>query len=225
MSTPIPKTLKELHDEISLLLKYGAPEEEQAAMAEVIDKYSADMIAMNVFHNFYSFLPEGLDDGISKLSRIANAQGVFLLCASTFQGDYLYLATRESAALIGLLSEGVSDPEVLQYFGWKSPEHFIKTTGDPADFSEHKPLNNSLDLCPVCGTGDGENHAPGCPVEICPWCGGQLTHCECRFTRTGREKLSRDSHLEEFLELIEKKGRIPFSAKEHRPSFMQEEEN
>ena len=112
----------------------------------------------------------------------------------------------------------------VSVFKRKDRKHFLKIIGDPDNFPEHLPLNDSLDLCPVCGTGDGETHAPGCPVEICPWCGGQLTNCECRFSKTGREKLSRNSHLEEFLQLLEKKGRIPFSAKEHRPSFLEKEE-
>jgi hypothetical protein len=223
MNTSTHKNLSELHDEITLLLKYGAPQDEQDTLAMVIEKYSADMIALNVFHSFYSFLPEGLEDGISKLSRVANRHGVFLLCATASQGNYLYLTSRESATLVATLAEGIIDPDILKFFGWQDHKQFMKVATDPSGFPEHLPLNDSLDLCPICGTGDGETHAPGCSVEICPWCAGQLTNCECRFTRTGREKLSRESHLEEFLKLLEKKGRIPFSAKEHRPSFMQED--
>ena len=224
MTTLGNKTLNELHDEITLLLKYGAPQDELESLAMVIEKYSADMLAMNVFHNFYSFLPEGLEDGISKLSRVANRHGVFLLCATTLQGNYLYITTRESATLVATLGEGIIDPDILEFFGWKDHKHFMKIASESEGFPKHKPLNDSLELCPVCGTGDGETHAAGCPVEICPWCAGQLTNCECRFSRTGLEKLSQDSHLNEFLELLEKKGRVPFSAKEHRPSFMQEED-
>jgi hypothetical protein len=50
-----------------------------------------------------------------------------------------------------------------------------------------------------------------------------LTNCECRFIKTGRDKFSRDSHLDDFLALLEKEGRIPFAAGQHRPSFMKEE--
>ena len=147
-----------------------------------------------------------------------------MLCATTLLSDYLYLATREAAALVGPLEKGLADQELLEFFGWKDSDHFDRATRDLAEFPEHTPVNESQDLCPVCGTGDGELHAFGCPVEICPWCEGQLSNCECRFTKTGRDNFNRDSHLQEFLDLLEKAGRVTFDAEEHRPSFMSEEE-
>jgi len=222
MNNEAVSSLDELNNEIVLLMKYGVPEDEAAEAAELLEKYRDDYIALNVLHNFYSFLPEGQEDGITLLRRITNKQGAFLLCASTLISDYLYLSTREGAEFLGPLKEGIWDQDILEYFGWPDRESFLKSLADPAGFHEHQPLNQVPALCPVCGTGDGETHAFGCPVEICPWCGGQLTSCECRFTKTGKEKLSRESHLDKFLELLEEKGRIPFDAKEHRPTFMKE---
>ena len=224
MENAQPKSLATLAKEISLLIEYGAPKDEVSRCKEVLAKYSSDAIALNVFHNFYSYLPEGQDDGITAISRIANRHGAFLFCAATLlSSGYLYLATRESAALIGPFSQGIQEQDMLDFFDWRDDDHFKKEVGEPAKFTEHVPVNESLDLCPVCGTGDGESHAFGCPVEVCPWCDGQLTNCECRFLKTGRHQFSRDSHLDEFLALLEKKGRIPFAADQHRPAFMKED--
>ncbi|MCA1765989.1 MAG: hypothetical protein LC633_07060 [Desulfobulbaceae bacterium] len=223
METQPQMTLADLINEIYLLIDYSAPEGEADLLKEVLEGYAGDAIAMNVFHHFYSFLPEAREDGITGISRVAKRHGVFLFCATTLHADYLYLATRDATTLLGPFSGGIEEQDLLEFFGWRDDEHFRKAVGDPAELEEHIPMNDSLDLCPVCGTGDGEFHAFGCPVEICPWCDGQLTNCECRFTRTGRDQFSRDSHLDELLTLLEEEGRIPFVAEEHRPTFMTED--
>jgi len=222
MDEALPRSLAELRREIDLLMEYGAPAEERTELTKVVDRYAADIIALNILHSFYSFLPEAQDDGIVELRRIANHRGVFLLVAKSLLNDYLYLADREKAEFLGPLREGIWDQEVLEFFGWRDREDFFKQAGDPEGLMIHLPVNEAPDLCPVCGTADGELHTPGCPVEICPWCGGQLTSCSCRFTETGREAFTREAHLDEFLELLAKKGRIPFNAAEQRPTLKPE---
>lgn len=222
MKSSQPKSLAVMAKEISLLIKYGAPADEFANMCEIADKYGADAIALNVFHNFYSYLPDASDDGIIKISRIANQHGAFLFHVSTILSSYLYLATREMAALVGPFENIIADQDILEFFGWQDDADFRKKIGAPAELAEHVPLNESLELCPACGTSDGDIHTFGCPVEICPWCDGQLTNCPCRFTKTGREQFSCDSHLDELLDRLTTKGRIPFAADRHRPSFMKE---
>lgn len=38
-----------------------------------------------------------------------------------------------------------------------------------------------LRRCHDCWAKEGELHTPGCDMERCPFCGGQLISCECRY--------------------------------------------
>lgn len=219
MENTIPKTLADQRRELDLLMQYATPAEQRASLAALVDRYAADTIALKVFHCFYSYLPEAQDDGIVELRRIANRQGVFLFSAKTLLDDYLYLADREKAEFLGVLREGIWDQEILAFFGWPDRQGFLRAIADPQGLPIHLAVNEAPELCPICATAHGELHTPGCPVEVCPWCGGQLIHCPCRFDRTGRREFSQESHLEEFLALLEKKGRIAFDAREQRPAF------
>ena len=51
-------------------------------------------------------------------------------------------------------------------------------------WSETEPSASELrERCPDCGVAVGERHRPGCDIERCPLCGGQLLSCAC----TGKE--------------------------------------
>jgi hypothetical protein len=58
----------------------------------------------------------------------------------------------------------------------------------------------------------GDYHILGCPVEVCPWCEGQLSRCGCRFEQLGLEALEDEEELEELERLLEEKGRVPYAA-------------
>ncbi|MCI5168483.1 MAG: hypothetical protein D3903_20920, partial [Candidatus Electrothrix sp. GM3_4] len=67
----------------------------------------------------------------------------------------------------------------------------------------------------------GEEHELGFPIEVCPWCGGQLIHCECRFAQLDMEEMSTDQDLIRFEELLQQKGRLVYTP-EQRPTFADE---
>ncbi|MBU0675321.1 MAG: hypothetical protein KJ950_11810 [Proteobacteria bacterium] len=220
MTTIPQQSLGELTGQILLLMKYATPEGERPELTKVLNRYEGDRIALHVFHHFYSYLPEGVDDGIRELRLIRKRQGTFLFCAISLLKEYIYLATGESAEFLGPLQEGIWDEDVLVFFGWQDRDSFLKECNRSESHPIHESVEANLELCPVCGANDGELHTLGCPVEVCPWCQGQLTRCECRFRVIGKDQLKEERHLEELQAALNAKGRIPFSPSSQRPGFL-----
>lgn len=205
--------------EIKLLMEYAVPADERRQALALLEEFSGDRIALNLFHAFYSFLPEGLDDAINGLQVVALKQGIFLLCATTGLDNYLYVVNQEQAEFLGNTANGIWDSEVLEFFGYPSREDSIRSLEDISRFPAYSPANANSNLCPVCSAANGEFHTLGCPVEVCPWCGGQLTNCSCRFTIIGKSRLTDEDDLESFHEQLIDKGRIPFDAASQRPAY------
>lgn len=213
------KNLKERSQEIALLVQYAVPEAEREAAGRLLRHYAEDAVALSVFHHFYSYLPEGLDDAIVILRRLARKESKFLLCATTTVGDYLYVADSEAALFLGPLAEGIWEQEVLDFFGFASREKFLAAHKDLSRFPVHVPPHLDRTLCPVCHAAEGEFHTLGCPVEICPWCGGQLTTCPCRFSQLGIHEMDKETQIDDLTELLNAKGRIPFNTEEQTPAY------
>ena len=219
------KTLKERKETIKLFIKYAVPGELAEQAATLLDRYEADIIGLNLFHSFYSCLPEGTEDAIEKLLLLTRKQGVFLLCASSSSGiNYHYLVNNEGAVLLGTLAEGIADKALLDFFGFKDNESFLSLGKDLSRIEEYEPSPENRSLCPACQTAVGEYHILGCPVEICPWCNGQLTRCNCKFTWLEVENIDRESQIEKLQERLDTEGRIPF-AKEHSPAYASDKLN
>lgn len=206
------QTLGEIKKEIRLLMRYSVAEEDLNKAKSFVNMYENDTIALNLFHTFYSFLPDARDDYIEELRLLTRKQGVFLICATTMYADYIYLVTTERAEFLGKLTDGIWEEEILNFFRIADRDTFIKEYGDLSHASTYTPTNENKALCPVCYAASGEHHAYGCPLEICPWCDGQLTNCNCRFTIINKDLIEKKSHIDAFQKLLNEKGRIPFDA-------------
>ncbi|MEW6427252.1 MAG: hypothetical protein AB1568_04360 [Thermodesulfobacteriota bacterium] len=208
--------LADLRRQTEELLRFAAPAEHRQAAMSFLHRYGEDVIGLRLLHFFYSYLPEGLDDAVVRLEILGRRQGFFLLRATTLLHGYLYLVTAEETVFLGRAEEGLGDGEILEFFGWRSPEEFSRELAR-AQPAEYLGLGVDPESCPVCLVRQGEIHILGCPVEICPWCGGGLTRCNCRFDRLQRTSMDRDAHLDALAALLEKKGRIPFSSATQSP--------
>ncbi len=64
------------------------------------------------------------------------------------------------------------------------------STGDPIKYGKELRADWGRDggRCHDCGARPGHYHHPGCDVEECPGCGGQLIGCECLETDEGLEE-------------------------------------
>ena len=214
------KTIADRKKDIQFLMKYAVPEGQFEEAQALLDKYESDIIALNLLHSFYIHLPEGQDDSVIAVRFLTRRQGVFLLCASTGSDlHYLYLVNNEAAHIIGTMAEGIIDREIRDFFGYADNREVLALTKKPEKLQEYEPVNAAdSNLCPSCQAAVGEYHTLGCPVEICPWCQGQLTYCNCRFTRLDIEAMDKVAQIEKLHELLEETGRIAFK-KEHRPGY------
>jgi len=212
-------TLENLKKELLILMQYGVPAENQEEAAALVDRYDDDRIAMNLFTAFYSYLPEAQDDAIESLRVLNQRQGNFLICASTLIDDYIYVVSPEQAEFLGTAGEGIWDEEILEFFGYSGREAFINSCRDLSQIEEYAPTPLNANLCPACSVSHGEYHTLGCPVEICPWCGGQFIHCQCRFTKLKVNEFSSGSKIDELRSILEQQGRVPYDAEKHRPDY------
>ncbi|MBU0961482.1 MAG: hypothetical protein KKD01_08480 [Proteobacteria bacterium] len=208
--------------EIELLINYAVGEIEQNLALDFLQRFHEDSFALDVIQDYYRTLPEAREEPLVKISVLERKEQVFLLLLSTNRHHYFYLANDEEGLFIGQWEEGLSAPQVLSFFGYPHQDAFAR---------EHQSLDNCReyialervdeDICPSCGVESGNLHTLGCPVEVCPWCGGQLSRCNCRFEQLGVEELEDEKMLEELEGRLEDKGRIPY-AREQRPSFLAE---
>lgn len=83
-----------------------------------------------------------------------------------------------------------------------------------------------MSTCGDCGCAEGEFHSPGCDMERCPFCGGQLISCDCHLKHFGYEpdwtkpncNLPEDIYnnglpeeqAEEWDKKLKEKGLVPF---------------
>ncbi len=212
--------LKKLLDEIELLVPYAVPVEDHKTAFDLLEKYKEDTFALGVIKDFYTTLPDALEEALVKISVVEEKEQVFLLLLGTTDHYYLYLTNDEGGLFLGEWKDGLLDKHVLSFFDYPDAKGFKKVNSSMEGCREYRSLERmDEEVCPSCGVKTSSLHTLGCPVEVCPWCGGQLNHCNCRFEQLGVEELDDEKKLAEFEGKLEKKGRIAY-AKEQRPTFM-----
>lgn len=210
--------LKQKLSEIKLLMQYAVPVEKlEQATGFVIDLRD-DVIGLNLCHHFYSFLPEPNDDYIKNIALVARRKGTFLLLARTGLSAYIYLVSQEKAEFVSSADEKEWSRELLDFFGYRDSAAFSRQLGNSKTLPAYIPSCRDENICPSCRVEHGEFHILGCPLEICPWCDGRLTGCNCRFTQLERDQVTRIKDIEEFSRKLTARGRIPYN-KNERLSF------
>ena len=109
-----------------LLIQYVVREEEYAEALAVIARYSHHPAAVNVFRNYYSELPEGREEMACDLRVVAEKQGAFIFALKTAAHHYLYFGSDKEVQYIGDYQQGISDEDILLYFGFEDVASFSK---------------------------------------------------------------------------------------------------
>ena len=214
--------LAETRKAILEAMTYAVTEANHEAAEDLTEMYRQDQIALNLLHEFYSCLPEGREDWVREIRLVNRHRGIFLLAAVAGENTYLYLVSSEGVEFLGSLAEGLLADELLDFFGYDSAQAFATVCARIDALPVYEPLAQDEDICPACHAEAGSCHELGCPVEICPWCGGQLIHCSCRYDRLGVDAIVSEEEVQRFEQILEDQGRIPYS-REQRPSFAGED--
>ncbi len=199
-----------LLNEIDLLIEYGVTKEAQATAREVVSKYHSDALGLMVLHEFYSVLPEAREEAVEKIFLADQQQGVLLFIVATPAHLYTVVSSENKVYILGEYPQDALPKDLLAYFGYENNEAFTKKCGLSLENIKEYQSSEEQSCCPVCGVSAGEYHLLGCAVEVCPWCDGQLTRCNCRFEQLDVEEFDDEAQLEEFTEHLHAKGRIPF---------------
>ena len=198
---------QQLIEEIKLFIQYSVPEVDLQSAVALVDRYQNNAFIVRLFREYYSSLPEAREEAVVQVAKLIDKQGVHLFIVSTANYSYLYVVSAENILLLGEYLKEV-DSQVLSFFDFKSNEEFLKACPLVEDLKDY--VESEKDICAVCGVQEGDFHLLGCTVEICPWCEGQLSNCNCRFEQLKIDELNDEEQLEEYINLLTAKGRIPY---------------
>lgn len=210
--------MQKLAEEIRLFIKYAVPEEEQQHAVSLVEKYEQDWPILTLLREYYSTLPEAREEGVDRIASLVSFQGVSLFVVITKSKQYLYVVSADRVVFLGEYGTEV-DELILSHLGYESQAAFLKKCLPADELKEYEGhAAEDVRLCSACGVEEGEPHMLGCTVEVCPWCDGQLSNCNCRFERLGLDEIENEEQLDNFYDLLGEKGRIPFQ-KEQTPFY------
>jgi len=209
---------RKLTEEIEIFVRYAVAEQSYSEAMQVVARYSDDIPALLLLREFYRSLPEVREEPAEKIVELISHQGVKLLAVITHGFEYLYAMDGEQVVFISENGPDL-DEEYLAFFGYPAQEDFHKACNSLRELIDYSSvLLSGKEKCPVCFTLEGEYHQFGCPVEVCPWCMGQLNHCNCRFDQLGVEQILDDEELARFQRLLIAKGRVRYS-RDQAPAY------
>lgn len=204
------KEKKTMIDEIELYVQYAVQEKDLEKARYVLSLYKDNERVLRLIREYYTILPEAREEPIHKLSCLMEQGGVGLFVVVCTSYSYLYVVSVEEIVLLGEYREDVP-LELLAFFQYSSQDAFLKDCPAVEELVAYPGGEvDTASICPACGVADGEEHLLGCVVELCPWCAGTLSKCNCRFEQLKVEELEDESQLETFSDLLSAKGRIRF---------------
>ena len=209
----MPRTAEEL----SLFIDYAVRAEEIAQGKNYLARCRDNQKAVALIGEYYTNLPDISDEALIAIKILRERRGLGLFVLQTASRHYFAVSDGEEARILGEYPVEELPGELLAHFGFKDNAAFQSACLDAAQLAD-LASGDSGAHCPACGVAEGEKHLLGCPVEICPWCDGQLIRCDCRFEQLGIEEIDGENRLQAFEDMLEAKGRIPY-ARQHSPSY------
>lgn len=197
------------------LVGYVVREDERPRARALFEQYRDDALAVELLYTHYSMPPGREDSGVTELRLLGHRRGLFLLVACGRDEGHIYLLSSEGADYLGLMGQTEPDGALIAHFG---PELVPLLQCDRQNLPVYLASSEDTAICPACHCRSGEFHELGCPVEVCPWCGGQLVRCPCRFEQLASDEID-EERLDELERLLTERGRIPF-APDQRPGFL-----
>lgn len=210
--------MDELLVEIKQFIQFGVKKEDYDQAVEFAEKCVGDAGIMRVLYRYYSELPEATEQPVVRIETLFCRQGVTLYLVMSPVQSHFYLLSTDHVLWLGLSDQEI-ERDVLNYFDLDSQKSLQNRVAEVQ--SENTTVDGSSALrsvCPACGVAEGDVHLLGCVVEVCPWCDGQLYQCNCRFDQLGVKEITTEEELDQLEELLDAKGRIPFT-EDHGPAY------
>ena len=218
MNKTVTAALQHTLEEVDGFLTYAVSPADHTIAMKFVRSYEKDGTALRLFREHYSALPDAIEEPIEALYELASYQGVRCLLATSENGRFVYVVSSDKVIYVGCSVDMFSD-DLLKFIDKTDRAVFAQELEELKGFEPYLPIDKKGSaVCPTCGVQEGDVHLLGCVTEICPWCDGQLSKCNCRFEKLGVEEITTEEQVERFEELLADKGRVPF-AKDQAISF------